>query len=72
MNAFQSFAVGGAIAWVLVVGAFVALRLDTIADRMDTIDIAGTEVRSLHCEEDEAIWWTDVDQLGCVHADDVR
>ena len=35
--------------------------------------IASTTVPSgLRCAEDEVIWWTGIDTLGCVHWENVR
>lgn len=39
--------------------------------RLDGAEIGGTYVPAVHCQEDEAIFWVGVDELGCVHADEV-
>lgn len=35
--------------------------------------IGGIEVRdTIICEEDEVIWWTGIDKLGCIHYEEVN
>lgn len=50
----------------------ILLSIQRISDRLDTAEIAGTRVPPVSCQEDEAIWWIGVDQLGCVHFEAVR
>ncbi len=39
---------------------------------LDHATIGGTTVPAIHCAEDEVIWWTAPNTLGCVHYEQVR
>ena len=66
------------ITWLLTIAFLVALfvslaiRLNTIEDKIGYADIAGATVPAVHCQEDEVIWWTGPDALGCVHFEEVK
>ncbi len=62
----------GILAMLTVLTISLPVRLSTIQGAISTADIAGTRVPPVSCAEDEAIWWVDVDQLGCVHFEEVR
>lgn len=38
----------------------------------NTATIGGTRVPTVHCQEDETIFWTGVDTLDCVHIEAVN
>ncbi len=59
-------------AWLVLAVVLAAMLIAVIANRYDPPSIANVDVPSgLHCQEDETIFWTDVDTLGCVHAEQV-
>ena len=55
----------------LMIGMFVVVLLLQSDPDTEVASIAGTPVTALHCQEDEAIFWTGIDTLGCVNAEEV-
>jgi hypothetical protein len=62
----------GMMAVLVVISAALIFGLRDIEDAISTAEIAGTRVPPVSCAEDEVIWWTGADRLGCVHFEDVR
>ena len=66
------------LAGTIFVGGFLAIGGGFMAGHAFGLergapDIAGTKVPiSLSCQEDETIFWTGIDTLGCVHADSIK
>ncbi len=55
---------------ILFVG--LVLRIGQVEDQIVGATIGGTTVPAVHCQEDEVIWWTGPDALGCVHYEEVK
>jgi hypothetical protein len=75
MQVFQDAVIAAlavVIILVLVSTTIVVYSIDRLGDRIDYATIAGTTVPAVHCQEDEVIWWTGPDALGCVHYEEVK
>ncbi len=55
---------------VIITICYVALSSQL--DGLDQATIGGTNVPTVQCAEDEVIWWTGTDTLGCVHFEEVN
>ena len=58
---------------LIVMGALTLIVINEINGMtQDHATIAGTQVPTVHGQEDEVIWWMGPDTLGCVHFERVR
>ena len=61
---------------ILMLGLLIATLIFVITPAIEELGqhatIAGTQVPAVQCAEDEVIWWTAIDTLGCVHSEEVK
>jgi hypothetical protein len=62
----------GTVAVLVALPIVILLAIGQVEDKLEVAEIAGTRVPPVSCQEDEVIWWTGPDTLGCVHFEEVR